>query len=98
MGPDGAISDPSKTLQPILTRDKDNFMGDGCALFWDATRLKAVTITAVRTIGLDGVDLGGVLSVSGGKAEYSGAIDGDACVATKKYVDDAMSPVVIRRW
>ena len=98
VGPDGTISDPSKTLQPILTRDKDNFMGDGCALFWDAARLKAVTITAVRTIGLDGVDLGGVLSVSGGKAEYSGAIDGDACVATKKYVDDAMSPVVIRRW
>lgn len=98
VGPDGAISDPSKTLQPILTRDRDNFMGDGCALFWDAARLKAATNAAVRALGLDGVALGGVLSVSGGKAEYSGAIDGDACVATKKYVDDAMSPVVIRRW
>ena len=98
VGPDGAISDPSKTLQPILTRDRDNFMADGCAIFWDATRLKAITYTAIRSAGLDGVSLAGVLSVADGKAEYSGAIDGDACVATKKYVDDAMSPVVIRRW
>lgn len=98
VGSDGAISDPSKTLQPILTRDRDHSMADGCAIFWDATRLKAVTNSAIRAFGLDGVSIGGVLSVSGGKAEYSGAIDGDACVATKKYVDDAMSPVVIRRW
>ena len=98
VGPDGTISDPSKTLQPILTRETDNSMSDGCAIFWDATLLKAITYSAIRAIGLDGVALGGVLSVSGGKAEYSGAIDGDACVATKKYVDDAMSPVVIRRW
>lgn len=98
VGPDGAISDPSKTLQPILTRERDHSMADGCAIFWDATMLKAVTNSAIRSAGLDGVALGGVLSVSGGKAEYSGAIDGDACVATKKYVDDAMSPVVIRRW
>lgn len=98
VGPDGAISDPSKTLQPILTRERDHSMVGGCAIFWDATLLKAITYTAIRATGLDGVSLGGVLSVSGGKAEYSGAIDGDACVATKKYVDDAMSPVVIRRW
>lgn len=98
VGPDGAISDPSKTLQPILTREKDHSMASGCAIFWDGTLLKAITNSAIRALGLDGVALGGVLSVSGGKAEYSGAIDGDACVATKKYVDDAMSPVVIRRW
>ena len=98
VAPDGTISDPSKTLQPILTREKDASMASGCAIFWDATLLKAISYTAIRAIGLDGVALGGVLSVSGGKAEYSGAIDGDACVATKKYVDDAMSPVVIRRW
>lgn len=98
VGPDGAISDPSKTLQPILTRDRDAGMGDGCAIFWDATRLKAVTNSAIRAFGLDGVSLGGVLSVSGGKAEYSGAIDGDACVATKKYVDDAATSVIIRSW
>lgn len=42
----GKISDPSNTLQPILTRAATTEFSDGCLLAWDADAMRAVKANA----------------------------------------------------
>lgn len=98
---EGVISDPPKALQPILTRELDSHMEDGALLMWDGEAKKAVT-GAIKTsdgkTSIPGpIDLGGAVSVENGRASV-GTPTSDDEIANKKYVDDNLSPVVIRRW
>lgn len=38
---DGVVTDPNKTLQPLMTRVDASYLADGCILAWDADNLRA---------------------------------------------------------
>ncbi len=78
----GKVTDPNKTLQPLLTREETSALSDGCVLSWNADKLKAtkspwfdISNAGVTMGGSDfGVTVDATHIFIGGKSDYRGIV------------------------